>query len=66
MEFHCGRLVDRIHLRASNLEASKTFWRVGMPPLPPSTPLLYQAAVATTSGPASASTTQAREPATMA
>jgi len=27
MEFHRGRLIDHVHLRASNLEASKRFYR---------------------------------------
>ena len=27
MEFHRGRLIDHVHLRVSNLEASKRFYR---------------------------------------
>ncbi|MES2509913.1 MAG: VOC family protein [Pseudomonadota bacterium] len=30
MEFHRGRLIDHIHLRASDLEASKLFYRAAL------------------------------------
>ena len=33
MELHLGRLIDHVHLRVSDLEASKRFYRAALEPL---------------------------------
>ena len=40
MQFHLGRLIDHIHLRVSDLEASKRFYRAVLQSLDPSVALV--------------------------